>query len=239
MVALRLRDDGKVSSDPQLSDLQMASDYAPSGTASGALRHFYHPTYPLAVVADSNPGDGCSIHLDPGHSGVAILVYPPVNLPTTLVWGRLGDFVLSVPVGGALPPLAGPLHARRAARPRPRPGMSSAQPRSAAARPWSCPAPARRWCRCVLRRVDEGGPWPLTRVLTALGAFDVERVGVARALGDRRGIPLVHSQELRWHDHALFLEARHGRDGVDELSLELPPWDELVGGAGRQTRCGS
>ena len=28
------------------------------------------------------------------------------------------------------------------------------------------------------------------------GAFDVERVGVARALGDRRGIPLVHSQEL-------------------------------------------
>jgi hypothetical protein len=33
-----------------------------------------------------------------------------VNLPTTLVWGRLGDFVLSVPVGGALPPLAGALH---------------------------------------------------------------------------------------------------------------------------------
>ena len=111
VVALRLRDDGKVSSDPQLGDLQMASDYAPAGTASGPLRHFYHPTYPLALVADSNPGDGCSIHLDPGHTGVAILIYPPVNLPTTLVWGRLGDFVLSVPVGGALPPLAGALHA--------------------------------------------------------------------------------------------------------------------------------
>jgi hypothetical protein len=111
VVALRLRDDGKVSSDPQLSDLQMASDYAPPGTATGSLRHFYHPTYPLAVLADSKPGDSCSIHLDPGHSGVAILVYPPVNLPTTLVWGRLGDFVLSVPVGGALPPLAGALHA--------------------------------------------------------------------------------------------------------------------------------
>jgi hypothetical protein len=55
--------------------------------------------------------DGCSIHLDPGRSGVAILVYRPVNLPTTLVWGRLGDFVLCVPVGGALPPLAGALHA--------------------------------------------------------------------------------------------------------------------------------
>jgi hypothetical protein len=111
LVALRLRDDGKVSSDPQLGDLQMASDYAPAGTSSGPLRHFYHPTYPLALVADSSPGDGCSIHLDPGHSGVAILIYPPIALPTTLVWGRLGDFVLSVPTGGALPPLAGALHA--------------------------------------------------------------------------------------------------------------------------------
>jgi hypothetical protein len=81
----------------------------------------------------------------------------------------------------------------------------------------------------ILRRVEDGGPWPLTRVLTALGPFDVERVGVARALGDRRGVPLVHSQELRWRDQSLFLEARHGRDGLDEMSLELPPWDELVG----------
>lgn len=111
LVALRLRDDGKVSSDPQLNDLQMASDYAPPGTSSGPLRHFYHPTFPLALVADSQPGSDCSVHLDPGHSRVAILVYPPVNLPSTLVWGRLGDFVLSVPVGGALPPLAGSLHA--------------------------------------------------------------------------------------------------------------------------------
>ena len=80
----------------------------------------------------------------------------------------------------------------------------------------------------ALRGVDEGGPWPLTRVLTALAAFDVERVGVARALGDRHGIPLVHSQELRWGTHAVFIEARHGRDGGNELMLELPPWDELV-----------
>ena len=80
----------------------------------------------------------------------------------------------------------------------------------------------------VLRPVAEGGPWPLTRVLTALGVFDVERVGVARALGDRRGVPLVHSQELRWRNQALFVEARHGRDGIDELCLELPPWDDLV-----------
>jgi len=80
----------------------------------------------------------------------------------------------------------------------------------------------------VLHRVEEGGPWPLTRVLTALGGDAVERIGVARALGDRRGVPLVHSQEVRWREHALFLEARHGRDGVDELSLEMPPWDDLV-----------
>jgi hypothetical protein len=80
----------------------------------------------------------------------------------------------------------------------------------------------------VLHRVEEGGPWPLTRVLTALGGDAVERIGVARALGDRRGVPLVHSQEVRWREHALFLEARHGRDGVDELSLEMPPWDDLM-----------
>lgn len=111
LVALRLRDDGKVSSDPQLNDLQMASDYAPAGTSAGPLRHFYHPTFPLALVADSEPGSSCSVHLDPGHSSLAILVYPPVNLSSTLVWGRLGEFVLNVPVGGSLPPLAGSLHA--------------------------------------------------------------------------------------------------------------------------------
>lgn len=125
LVALRLRDDGKVGSDPRLGDLQMASDYAPAGTASGPLRHFYHPTYPLALLADSAPGSDCSIHLDPGHSGIAVLVYPPVDLPTTLVWGRLGDFVLSVPVGGALPPLARALQAIACTPPGP---VSSATP---------------------------------------------------------------------------------------------------------------
>lgn len=79
----------------------------------------------------------------------------------------------------------------------------------------------------TLRAVNESGPWPLTRVLTALTPFDVERVGVARALGDRHGVPLVHSQELRWRGQSLFIEARHGRD-LDELSAELPPWDDLL-----------
>jgi hypothetical protein len=111
LVAVRLRNDGKVSSDPRLGDLQMASDYAPAGTATGPLRRFYHPTYPLALIADSSPSADCSIHIDPGHWGLAVLVYPPVDLPTTLVWGRLGDFVLSVPTGGALPPLQTDLRA--------------------------------------------------------------------------------------------------------------------------------
>ena len=111
LVGLRLRDDGKVTSDPALGDLQMASDYAPAGTSSGALRHFYHPTYPLAVVSDVTPGSDCSVHLEPGHTGIAILVYPPVNLAASLVWGRLGDFVLTVPVGGAVPPLGAGMHA--------------------------------------------------------------------------------------------------------------------------------
>ena len=79
----------------------------------------------------------------------------------------------------------------------------------------------------VLREVVEGGPWPLTRVLTALGGDNVERIGVARALGDRHGIPLIHSQELRWGVVPMVLEARHS-GALDELSLELPPWDELA-----------
>lgn len=78
----------------------------------------------------------------------------------------------------------------------------------------------------VLRRVEDGASWPLTRVLTAVAGSDLERVGVARALGDRHGIPLVHSQELRWRGHPLWVEARHSRD-LDELLLELPAWDEL------------
>ncbi len=79
----------------------------------------------------------------------------------------------------------------------------------------------------ALRPLEDGCPWPLTRVLTALGALDVERVGVARALGDRHGTPLVHSQGLQWREHELFVEARHEPRGADELTLELPPWDEL------------
>lgn len=85
----------------------------------------------------------------------------------------------------------------------------------------------------MLRSVEEGEPWPLTRVLTALAALDeVERVDVARALGDRHGVPLIHSQQLRWRELDVVVEARHGRDSVDELSVELPPWDDVVSATG-------
>lgn len=90
----------------------------------------------------------------------------------------------------------------------------------------------------TLRPVDEGGPWPLTRVLTALSAFDVERTGVARALGDRHGVPLIHSQQLRWGEVNVLIEARHGRDGVDELSVELPLWDDVLKAAGDERAWG-
>lgn len=79
----------------------------------------------------------------------------------------------------------------------------------------------------VLRPVEAGGPWPLTRVLTALGELEVERDGVARALGDRRGVPIVHSQALRWRGCDVHVEARHERR-LDELAVELPDWDELT-----------
>jgi nitrogen regulatory protein PII len=86
----------------------------------------------------------------------------------------------------------------------------------------------------TLREVSETGPWPLTRVLTELGELDVERVGVARAVGDRHGIPLIHSQEVTWRGQQLFLEARHAL-ACDELSVELPPWDELTASVDDET----
>jgi hypothetical protein len=104
----------------------------------------------------------------------------------------------------------------------------SARTREKRRRQLAIPSAGQTVVSLALRDVDDGGPWPLTRVLTALAAFDVERLGVARALGDRRSIPLVHSQELRWGEHAVFIEARHGRDDSNELMLELPAWDELV-----------
>lgn len=110
-IALRLRNDGKVGSDPALDDLQIASDFAPPGTAAGSLRHFYHPMWPIALVSDRPLQDSCAVHLDPGETALAVLVYPPVRRTGPLLWGRYGDFAVNVPLGGAAAAPGTGLHA--------------------------------------------------------------------------------------------------------------------------------
>jgi hypothetical protein len=103
VVGFRLRNDGKAGSDPQLNTLQIASDLAPPGTSSGPLRHFYHPTYPLAGLSKVAIGSDCSVHIDPGEETTVVLVYPPIRATPAVTWGRYGDFALSLHRGGALP----------------------------------------------------------------------------------------------------------------------------------------
>ncbi len=102
LVAVRLRNQGKAWSEPELRDLQVASDFAPPGTASGPLRHWYHPTYTLAAVADRALSADCQPHLDPGQSITVVLVYPPVTAQGSIIWGRYQDFALRLPFGGGV-----------------------------------------------------------------------------------------------------------------------------------------
>ena len=104
VVAVRLHNDGKAWSEPELRDLQIASDFAPPGTASGPLRHFYHPTYTLAAIADVPLNGSCQPHLDPGQSTTVVLVYPPVHAQKSIVWGRYREFALRLRFGGAIDP---------------------------------------------------------------------------------------------------------------------------------------
>jgi hypothetical protein len=103
LVAIRLRNDGKAWSEPDVADLQIASDFAPQQAKTGALHAFYHPTYPLAVVSDTAPGSQCRPHIDPGHQTTVVLVYPPIAVPSGgIVWGRYQEFALRVPQGGGV-----------------------------------------------------------------------------------------------------------------------------------------
>jgi hypothetical protein len=111
VVALRLRNQGKASSSPQLGDLQVASDYAPPGTDAGPLRHFYHPTLPLAALGTAEMSEDCSVRLDPGQSATVLLLYPPIRPTTEILWGRYGDFALRLPLGGGLAAGLGTLRA--------------------------------------------------------------------------------------------------------------------------------
>jgi hypothetical protein len=103
LVAVRMRNDGKAWSEPDVRDLQIAADYAPQQATTGPLHAFYHPTYPLAEVSDTAPGSECRPHLDPGQSTTVVLVYPPVSIPADgIVWGRYQEFALRIQQGGGV-----------------------------------------------------------------------------------------------------------------------------------------
>jgi hypothetical protein len=121
VVGLRLHNAGKAGSDPELDDLQVASDFAPAAADAGPLRHFYHPTFPLAALGTAPINGQCGVHLDPGESALVLLVYPPLRPATSIVWGRYQDFALTLPRGGAVPGDAGDLFSARCSPPQPPP----------------------------------------------------------------------------------------------------------------------
>jgi hypothetical protein len=102
-VGVRVTNNGKAGSDPQFNSVQIASDYAPAGTASGPLRTYYHPLFPLAMLAGHGSDATCTVHLDPGQGAVVVMVYPPITASRSIVWGVYKGFALRVAVGGALP----------------------------------------------------------------------------------------------------------------------------------------
>jgi hypothetical protein len=119
VLGIRLRNDGKAGSEPQLDDLQVASDFAPEGTASGPLRHLYHPTFPLAALSDRAIAGDCTVHLNPGQTATVLLVYPPLRPSPSYLWGRFNRFALELRPGGAAASLDGDLHVAACTPPRP------------------------------------------------------------------------------------------------------------------------
>jgi hypothetical protein len=119
VLGIRLHNDGKAGSEPQLDDLQVASDFAPEGTASGPLRHLYHPTFPLAALSDRAIAGNCTVHLDPGQTATVLLVYPPLRPSAMYLWGRFHRFALEVRPGGGAASLDGDLHVAACIPPQP------------------------------------------------------------------------------------------------------------------------
>lgn len=118
-VAVAISNRGAAGSDPELNNAQIASDFAPPGTESGSLRHFYHPMFPLAILRSQNSDVKCGMHLDPGKSTVMVLLYPPVSDADSIVWGMYQTFALRVPFGGGVPPGARAWHASACTPPQP------------------------------------------------------------------------------------------------------------------------
>ncbi|HKR99949.1 MAG TPA: hypothetical protein VJU79_10600 [Candidatus Dormibacteraeota bacterium] len=102
-VGLSIKNNGKAWSDAALNASQIASDFAPDGTSSGALRHFYHPMFPLAMLSEKSSDSSCTLHIDPGETALAVLVYPPLRSTDHIVWGMYQDFAVQASFGGGVP----------------------------------------------------------------------------------------------------------------------------------------
>ena len=120
-VGIEIVNHGAAGSDPQLNSAQIAVDFAPAGTSSGSLRHFYHPTYPLAILRTQPSDVQCGVHLDPGHSAVMVLLYPPTTATESIVWGMYQTFALRVPFSGGVPSGGLAWHAAVCTPPQPQP----------------------------------------------------------------------------------------------------------------------
>lgn len=118
-VGVSITNRGAAGSDPQLNSAQIASDFAPQGTAAGPLRHFYHPMFPLAILRSERSDVQCGVHLDPGHSAVLVLLYPPISATDSVVWGMYKTFAVRAPFGGGVPRAASGWQASACTPPQP------------------------------------------------------------------------------------------------------------------------
>lgn len=81
--------------------------------------------------------------------------------------------------------------------------------------------------RFALAPAGGSDPWPLSRIVADVLSMGALRADRPHAVGSGRGVPILHRQDMKWRDCALHLEAQHV-DGVAEVSMELPAWDELT-----------
>ncbi|MFN2452366.1 MAG: hypothetical protein ABR541_08435 [Candidatus Dormibacteria bacterium] len=97
---------------------------------------------------------------------------------------------------------------------------------------WSVHLPTVDVTRCtlLLEPPAPGDPWPLSLALSVVDRAGAQRRGRPDAVGAGRGRPLITRAELDWDGAPLHLAATHASgSGLDELVLEAPAWDQLVG----------
>ncbi len=103
VVGFQIHNAGLAGSDPQLNDLQIASNIYPPGTPRSTISRFYYPAFPLAGLSTVDVGSQCQVHLDPRQTITVVLVYPPIRSTTYVRWGEYGVFALNLSVGGGIP----------------------------------------------------------------------------------------------------------------------------------------